>query len=224
MSPPGSKVQLYLLRHGEVSSHHGDVPITEDAANQAEKVGRRFGADVSGIMTVLCGETRRARETAEHLSRGIEIAGGRVEGPTVAHALRNPDLYLGGHRVNMVSTPEALAAQVPDLEPEEVAGLEFFPDFLSQPDRVGWWLRHDDPPGERSSVVAVRIEAFARSLVNPFREDRTGVVAVTHSPLLRAIGLAQMGYDIGEPDWVSGLAIEVDRSGELDIDLYPGSG
>lgn len=222
MSLADRGVRLHLLRHGEVESHRGDVPITRAAAEHAAEVGRRLATEVNGVVLVLCGETRRARETAEHLICGIREGGGAVDGPSVAHALRNPDLYIGGHRVNMVSSHEALAAQVPGLEPEEVAELNFFPEFISQPDRVGWWLRHPDPPGEGANEVAARVEAFARSLVNPSRKDRSDVVAVTHSPLLRAVGLAGLGQDIGEPDWVAGLTLEVALSGDVTVAVYPG--
>lgn len=221
MSGSDPAVSIHLLRHGEVRSHRGDVPITPEAVEHAEKVGRRFVGDVSGVAMLLCGDTRRARETAQHLARGIEQAGGEVDGPTVSHALRNPDLYLGGYRVNIVGSSEALAAQVPGLEPEDVAGLEFFPRLIAEPDRVGWWLRHPDPPGEGAATVADRISAFSRSLVNPFREDRRVVVAVTHSPLVRAVALAALGHDIGEPEWISGLTIDVDLSGRLTISPFP---
>ena len=224
MSASTRSVRVYLLRHGEVSSHRGDVPITAAAREQAEEVGSRIAADVGRGVTVLSGETRRARETAEYLSKGIERSGGVVTGPTVAHALRNPDLYVGGHRVNMVSSHEALAAQVPDLTIEEVAALEFFPQFIAEKDRIGWWLRHPNPPGEGASVVADRIDTFARSLINPYREDRATVIAVTHSPLLRAVGLMELHRDIGEPSWTSGLTLDIDRSGVITTSFYPESG
>lgn len=220
MSEP---VRLYLLRHGEVESHRGDVPITPSAVAQAVEVGTRLTGSITGVATVLSGETRRARETAEHLSRGMRSNRGEVEGPTVAHALRNPDLYLAGHRVNMVSSPETLAVQVPGLDPSDVASLDFFPQFIGEEDRIGWWLRHPDPPGEDAAAVAARIRSFARSFHNPYRLDRSVVVAVTHSPLLRAVGLDGLGDDIGEPDWLAGLVMDIDRSGAIATARFPDS-
>lgn len=220
MSRPTPGVRLYLLRHGEVRSHEGDVPITEEAKEQAEEVGAGLAGE--GRVTIICGETRRAKETADHLGKGIERSGGSVVGPTVAHALRNPDLYLSGHRVDMVSSHEAFAEQVPGLEVGEVAGLEFFPEFVAQPDRIGWWLVHPNPPGEGATVIAARIDAFARSFVNPYHEDRAVIAAVTHSPLLRAVGRAHFSHDIGEPAWISGLTLDVDLSGDITAALFPG--
>lgn len=224
MSVPASAVRLYLLRHGEVASHRGDVPITPAAREQAEEVGARLAGDLVGGVCVLTGETRRARETAEHLSKGLRAAGAVADGPTVAHALRNPDLYLSGCRVNMVSSYEAFAAQVPGVEANDIAELDFYPQFVVERDRIGWWLQHPSPPGEGAPEIAARIEVFARSFLNPYREDRSNVVAVTHSPLLRAVALRQLGRDIGEPAWVSGLALDIDRSGMITTSSFPGSG
>lgn len=216
-------VRLYLLRHGEVSSHSGDVSITPTAVEQATAVGTELAQEIEAPVTVLSGETRRTMETAEYLIEGLVLSGSVAHGPTVAHALRNPDLYLAGRRVDMVSSAEALAAQVPGLNSDDIAGLEFFSQFIEEGDRIGWWLQHPNPPGEDAVAVAERIRAFARSFVNPFRADQSVVVAVTHSPLLRAVGLDGLGHDIGEPDWLSGLTLEIDPSGSILTRLFRGS-
>jgi len=212
-------VRLYLLRHGEVTSHRGDVPITADAERHAFGAGRGVGLREREPIAVLSGDTRRAVDTAEHLARGVVDAGGQVVGPEIALALRNPDLYLAGARVDMVSSAEALADQVEGLSPEDVASLDFFPEFIESPDRVGWWLAHESPPGDDSRSVAARIRAFARSLVDPVPARPDVVVAVTHSPLLRAAGLDFLGRDIGEPPWVSGLLVTVGADATMSAEM-----
>jgi hypothetical protein len=81
-------------------------------------------------------------------------------------ALRNPDLYDAGTRVEMVSSVEALAEQLPDdvLSADKIARHEFFARFWAQEDRIRVWLDDEDPPGERGSDVARRFFTFARSL------------------------------------------------------------
>lgn len=222
MSSAEARVRLYLLRHGEVDSHRGDVPITAAARELAGEVGARLAMEITDGVCLLTGETRRARETAEYLSKGLAGAGARVDGPTMAHALRNPDLYIAGYRVDMVSSHEAFAAQVPGVDNEDIADLDFFPEFVVQKDRIGWWLTHQNPPGEGASEITARIEVFARSFLNPYREDRSVVLAVTHSPLLRAVALSELGRDIGEPPWISGLALDIDASGEITTTLFTG--
>ena len=218
-------MRLYFLRHGEITSHRGDVPITASAEEQAFAVGRGFGLRETGPITVLSGETRRAMDTAAHLARGVIDAGGVVIGPKVAFALRNPDLYLAGVRISMVSSADALAEQVDGLSAEDVGSLEFFPTFFDSPDRIGWWLAHPSPPGEDARSLAARVESFAGSLVDPVPDRPEVVVAVTHSPLLRAVAQDTLGNDIGEPPWLSGLLIVVDDDRNMTVEVFdPGAG
>jgi broad specificity phosphatase PhoE len=216
-------VRVYLLRHGEVTSHRGDVPITADAERESFVAGESLaGQEAGGPILILSGETRRAIDTAAHMAKGVSNAGGRVLGPRIAFALRNPDLYVAGTRVNMVSSAEALAEQVEGLTAEAVASLQFFPEFFASPDRIGWWLSHDSPPGENAAALAARVQAFISSLTDPIIGDPQAVVAVTHSPLLRAVGLDLVGHDIGEPPWMSGLSIDVDPDGGMSAGTFDG--
>lgn len=171
-------------------------------------------------MLLLSGETLRAIDTAAHIAKGASHAGATVLGPRVAFALRNPDLYVAGTRVNMVSSAEALAEQVEGLSPDQVSSLDFFPEFFTSPDRIGWWLTHESPPGENASAIAARVRSFARSLTDEIPGDPEVVVAVTHSPLLRAAGLDLLGHDIGEPPWVSGLLIEAGADDTLVASVF----
>lgn len=201
--------RLLLLRHSEVDSHRGDVPITPHGADIATRVGRSLGRRSSGFLLLLSGETRRARETAAAIADGARDAGAQVAGPTVAFALRNPDLYLAGVRVDMVSTPATMAEQVPGLSEHAAATAPFFDGWYTADDRVGYWLRHPDPPGDDADTVLRRIEAFARSFTDAGADGPQTVVAVTHSPVLRACALADLDDDPGEPAWVAGVEAEL---------------
>jgi broad specificity phosphatase PhoE len=150
--------RLYLLRHGEVTSHRGDVAITDDAERQAFAAGQTFGADEEGPIRVLSGETRRAKDTAACFAQGVAEAGG--------------------------------------------------------------WLGHESPPGEDASALAARVRSFAASLVDPVPDQAKVVVAVTHSPLIRAAGLDLLGHDIGEPPWVSGLLVSVADDRSLSAEVF----
>ena len=138
------------MRHGEVESHRGDHPLTEAGREQASgpAAGWRRRA---GSVRLLSGATRRARETAESASgpgwwRPTHSV--HVTAPQVAFALRNPDLYLAGERVDMVSSAEAFAAQVPGMSPEEVLAVPFYSGFLGAPDRIAHWVDSARPPGD----------------------------------------------------------------------------
>ena len=212
--------RLLLLRHGEVESHRGDVPVTAPGLAGATEAGRSLGKDPSGQLLVLTADTRRARETAQAIADGARSVGAAVDGPVAAFALRNPDLYLAGVRVEMVSSADALVAQLPGLSQEQAAAVPFFAGFLAAADRVGWWVQHRDPPGEDVAAVHRRVMAFARSLA-----DAPGapvVAAVTHSPVLRACALAGLGEDPGEPGWLTGLEAVVRPGRPAELAWLPG--
>jgi broad specificity phosphatase PhoE len=205
--------ELLLLRHGEVESHRGDVPVTTEGLQTAAEVGAHLAARATGRrIRIVSGETRRTRDTAEAVARGAVDGGADVVTGGVAFALRNPDLYLAGVRVNMVSSEQAFAEQVPGLAEADIGKLAFFRDWLSVPDRVGWWVAHENPPGDTAADVARRIERFAASFADRPGDDL--VVGVTHSPVLRALAVHCTGTDPGEPAWLAGIAADVadDRS------------
>lgn len=213
--------QLFLLRHGEVASHRGDVPVTAEGLETAVNVGRRLAAQANGgLIRVISGATRRTRDTAAAVAQGAREAGAQVQEDGVAFALRNPDLYLAGSRVDMVSSEAAFAAQVPGLSEADIARIDFYREWLQAPDRVGWWVRHQNPPGDDAAAVARRINAFAASLAD--RDDNTVfTVAVTHSPVLRAVAQEFLGEEPGEPQWLAGLDVEVTEDRTVRIKLLP---
>lgn len=213
--------RLYLLRHSIVASHRGDVPITGEGRAIARQVGARLGRSERRLRLIY-GSTARARQTAEAIAEGAAEAGAEVGPPQEAFALRNPDIYVAGTRVNMVSSFEAVAEQVPGLTAEEAAAVPFFRGFIDAKDRVGWWLHAANPPGETAAAVAARMVAFASSLADGRATDAT-TVAVTHSPVLRACALEVLGTDPGEPPWVAGLEIEIDAARCVRMTLLPGA-
>ena len=213
------ETRLLLLRHGEVASHRGDVPVTEAGLEHARQSGKALGAELLGPLTILYGGTRRTRETAEAVLQGIDDSS-RTDGPVDCFALRNPDMYLAGSRVNMVSSPEALAEQVPGMTVEQARANAWWVQFFSSPDRIGWWLRQQDPPGENAARLGERIRSFTRSLADPGPLQGRSVIAVTHSPLLRSVLLQGTGEDPGEPGYVTGADLRISPDGAITITPY----
>jgi broad specificity phosphatase PhoE len=204
--------RLLLLRHGQIASHRGDVPVTAEGLATAAGVGGALAAPGRRVR-VLSGNTLRTRQTAQAIADGARHAGGIVDGPTEAFALRNPDLYLAGTRVDMVSTAAAFAEQVPGMSEEDVARAPFYAAFVAAPDRIGWWLRHPSPPGDDTPAVRKRVTDFAVSLTDYPGPGPDLAVAVTHSPIIRACALSACPQDPGEPPWVGGIEITVSRDG-----------
>jgi len=217
---------LLLLRHGAIASHQGDVPLTHDGRQQSEQAGRSLAAMPLGRVHILAGPTRRARETALLLVHGMTSANPVVPVTVAAEsfALRNPDLYLAGERVDLVSSRAAFSEQVRGLTDAEFFAIPFFARFLTAPDRIGWWLHHGHPPGDDAATVAARILAFATSLGDvPSRMPDT-VIGVTHSPVLRAVALRLLGEDPGEPAYLCGYALRLGRDGSAHIHRFDSFG
>ena len=212
-------MQILFLRHGEVASHRGDVPVTRAGLMHAEQSGKALAASFDAPVTVFYGGTRRTRETAEAVIRGMDSPE-RVDGPIDSFALRNPDMYAAGTRVNMVSSPEALAEQVPGMTTAQAASNGWWDTFFHAPDRIGWWLEQDAPPGETRSEVFTRLQRFARTFGDPGPYNGRLVVCVTHSPLLRSLAIGAGHPDPGELAYVTGSSVTLGPEGRLDIQPF----
>ena len=217
-------VAFRFFRHAEIPSHRGDLPATSAGLAHAVAVGAALAAECpdGARVAFLHAPTVRTVQTAEALRRGLESAlaegsGVVLEPPRVEPAIRNPDLYVAGHRVEMVSSIDAVAAQLPDglLTPEELERHDFFARFVSSPDRVGMWVADEDPPGERADEVARRFATWARSLVTDTRTPYARrYMCVTHSGPIRAIVRRHLtGRDPGEPEYVEVVELAFDAGG-----------
>ncbi len=215
-------VRLLLLRHGQMASHEGDMPLTAEGEETARLAGKLTAAPLEDALLVLSSDTKRTRQSADLFAETARQAGTlhAIDGPRVASALRNPDLYLAGSRVDMVSTPEALAQQVPELTPADCAAHPFFSGFMAAPDRIGWWLRHPAPPGDGPAAVTARIMGFARSLADQDSTAPLTVAAITHSPILRAVSQTIQGTEPGEPPYLTGLSLDIALDGEIGVDVF----
>lgn len=220
---PLPTVRIHWVRHGKIASHRGNVPLTEEGVAQARESGRRLAAELVPGETVhfMHAPTRRTRETVEEIRTSMREALGDAELLEVREqlAIRNPDLYVAGQRVEMVSNAEALAEQLdaPPVAPERLSEHPFFRAFWAAHDRIGYWIEHKDPPGEDVVAVARRQMTFAMSLLD-IRENRpVRYVLSTHSPVLRAILLSYLGEDPGEPEYLEpvDLIFQASRAPEL---------
>ncbi len=220
MSGAGVSVTVWFYRHGEVASHRGDVPLTETGLRDAEAAGARLSTAIEpgARIEFLHAPTRRTLQTLQALRRGLvgalePKAAVELGEPRAEAAIRNPDLFVAGTRVEMVSSVAALAEQLPfgTMTHEDLAAHDFFSRFWAERDRVGVWLADSDPPGERAEDVARRFFTFARSLRDPSGPPSRHYVCVTHSGPLRALLLlCVLDHDPGEPNYVEAVQLNFD--------------
>jgi broad specificity phosphatase PhoE len=225
-------LRVHWVRHGKVSSHQGDVPVTDEGLEQAEAVGRQLAEEVSPDEDIffLYAPTRRTRETAVAIRNGMEVGLGNVDvqrgqqwhlfAPTEHRALRSPDLYVGGNRVEMVSSAQAMAEQTASygIDAERLLKIPFLRGFWEVHDRIGYWVSHPDPPGEDADAAARRVLTFATSLLDlPYERPRR-YICVTHSPIMRAfLRRYLMGQDPGEPGYGESIDMLFAENGSLTL-------
>lgn len=216
-------MHVWFCRHAEIASHRGDVPATAAGLRYAETVGAQWaGACPPGArVEFLHAPTLRTAQTAAAVRAGMqrtlpESTDVRFGAPRVEPAIRNPDLFVAGTRVEMVSSPEAVAAQLPaqTLDAAQVARHGFFSAFWGAADRIGCWVDAGDPPGERADDVARRLFAFARSLCDLADAHPRVYVCVTHSGPMRALLRRYvLMHDPGEPEYLEAVELSFTTDG-----------
>lgn len=217
---------VHWVRHAKVASHQGNLPLTDEGRSQVEDAGRQFSRKLlpGEVVSLLHAPTRRTRETALRLHSSMTAVFDDVAEPPVhllapvEHwAIRNPDIYVAGSRIELVSTAEAVAEQLlPSyLSLAQIAQLPFLRGFWADPDRIGYWVSHPNPPGEDADTVARRLLTFAVSLLDLPRAQPRRYICVTHSPTMRAfVRRYLLGHDPGEPGYLESvdIAFEHNRS------------
>jgi broad specificity phosphatase PhoE len=215
-----STVKIHWLRHGKIASHRGNVPLTEVGLAQARERGRVLTEDISlgEVVHFMHAPTLRTQQTVEEVRASMKEALGSDSGVELLEvseqwAIRNPDIFVAGQRVEMVSSVEALAEQLsaPPVDPETLANHPFFSAFLASSDRIGYWVEHPDPPGEDTVAVARRQMTFATSLLDKQEDRLVRYILATHSPVLRAILLCYLEEDPGEPGHLEPIELTLSR-------------
>ena len=209
-----SGVKVHWIRHGQVASHRGDVPLTDEGIAQSRERGRILAEDLSPgeIVHFMHAPTLRTRRTVEEVRVTMaDILGTDSDLDLLEvseqQAIRNPDLFVAGQRVEMVSSVDALADQLsePPVASAMLSEHPFFKEFWTSHDRIGYWVDHPDPPGENAAAVARRQITFATSLRELMEDRPKRYVLSTHSPVLRAILTCYLEKDPGEPEYLESI-------------------
>lgn len=225
---------VYLVRHGETQGYSSESGLTPMGSWQAHRRGQELARRVTDGMAVelLCAPTNRARQTGEHLRRGlldnVELFGREAR---IGELRDNADF-----RNFEVATPEgprdvtsAFRVYHREMEKYERVGLGERPGWLVDVDRfwgvqqgggdpITHWLTmpmlYFEPP-----VSCVR--RFWRGIlrVHAGTSARTVVVA-THSGPIRAFATLAMGYDPGEPFNTEFVRVRLVAGGSTALVLY----
>jgi broad specificity phosphatase PhoE len=200
--------------------------LTDEGVAQARERGRLLAEALSPgeIVHFMHAPTLRTRQTVEEIRASMAEALGPDGDADLLEvseqwAIRNPDLYVAGQRVEMVSTAETLAEQLcaSPVDPETLSEHPFFREFWASPDRIRYWVEHPDPPGEDTVAVARRQMTFAMSLPDRPENRPVRYVLSTHSPVLRAILSCYAGEDPGEPGYLEPIDLILSENGSPEL-------
>lgn len=205
---------VYLVRHGETQGYSSESGLTPLGSWQAHRRGQEISRRVLEGHTVAmgCANTNRARQTAEHLRRGlldgIELYGRQGTQVSEIEGLEE-------FRNFQVWTPEgfrdvtsAFRLYKKEMEAYERVAMGERPMWLVEMDRfwnvqqgggdpITHWLTmpmmHFEPP-----VQAVRRFWAGMQRLKAQTQSKHIIIA-THSGPIRAFATWAMGYDPGEP-------------------------
>lgn len=216
-APPDARQVLandcYLIRHGETQGYSTDSGLTPQGAWQAHTYGHTMAKRIRSGETVVFrhARTNRARETAEHIHRGLRDGLVQFEKdltivePGPMDEFRNFQFVSPDGLRDVTAAFRRFYAVREEYERTRTGDR---PLWLVEMDRfwrtqqgggdpIQHWLTipmiHFEPP----SMCVRRFWAGLSSLSDEFPGARLAIA--THSGPIRAFAVAALGYDPGEP-------------------------
>ena len=203
--------KIFVIRHGNVADHYGDVHLTSEGFQTALNAGNSLADHISDgdDVTILFSPSERTRETAEEIASGLtrKLAAqnkksANVPTPRAENAIRNFQFLVEGRETlptdGMHESLPASAEQDP-----------FFQAFWKElDDPIRHWLTHPTESAEQPAAVAARLRAFFQALLE---NNASGVfMLVTHSGPMRAFLREALGEDPGEPEYCEWFQVNAD--------------
>lgn len=238
VAPPGAIPRIandvYLVRHGETQGYSTESGLSPLGSWQAHTWGHTLAKRIrSGERVLLaCAATNRARQTAEHIQRGLldglamfekEV---EVHGPTATEEFRNFAVATPGGLRDVTSAFRQYHAQLEQLERLAVGDR---PLWLVEIDRfwrtqqgggdpIQHWLTipmlHFEPPAMCVRRFWAGIQRMAASAPG------ARLVVATHSGPIRAFAVAALGYDPGEPYNTEHVRVKLHEGGTEALVTY----
>lgn len=204
---------IYLVRHGETQGYSSESGLTPLGSWQAHRRGQEIARRVTDDMQVelLCAPTNRARQTAEHLRRGL-VDNVRLFGREADIGALHEDENFRNFEVRTPEGPRDVTSAHRiyrrEMERYERVGLGERPGWLVDVDRF-WGIQQGggDPITHWLTMPMLSFEPPVECVKRFWRgiltaREHTGartIVVATHSGPIRAFATAAMGYDPGEP-------------------------
>ncbi len=225
---------VYFVRHGETQGYSSESGLTPLGSWQSHRRGQEIARRVlTGHQVVLaCAPTNRARQTAEHLRRGL-VDNMALFGRDAKVGEVTTMAEFGNFAVATPAGPRDVTAAFRlyhrEMERYERIGLGERPGWLVEMDRF-WAVQQGggDPITHWLTMPLLYFEppvACVRrfwSGVLRIQRDTPGktVVVATHSGPIRAFATWAMGYDPGEPFNAEFVRVRLIEGGVTALVLY----
>jgi broad specificity phosphatase PhoE len=214
---------VFLIRHAETQGYSTDSGLTPQGAWQAHTYGHTLAKRIANDETVVLrhADTNRARETAEHIERGLRDGLEQFEKTITIHPPEAMDEFRNFQFVSPDGLKDVTAAfreyyavreqyerlstgdrplwlvEIDRFWKLQVAGADPIEKWLTTP------MLHFEPP----SMTVRRFWVGINRLANDFPGAR--LIIPTHSGCIRAFAVAALGYDPGEPYNVEHVRVKI---------------
>lgn len=239
VAPPEARPNLlatvHLIRHAETQGYSVESGLTPLGSWQAHRRGFDLSKGVrdGDQVRLICADTARARQTAEHIHRGL-LDGlaqwehdASVTGPETIRELDNFRVLTPSGVQDVTAAFRAFHSQIERYErlatgerPLWMVEIDrFWKTQQGGGDPIHHWLTtpmlHFEPP-----TLCVR--RFWRGLLRLASETPPGarIVAVAHSGPIRAFATWAHGYDPGEPYNTEEVVVQVREGGRRGLVAY----
>jgi len=244
IAPPEARVPLRaavrLVRHGETQGYSTDSGLTPLGGWQSHRRGFDLSKGVrdGDVVRLVCADTARARETADHIHRGLldglEQWGRQAEvtGPEILPELANFQVATPSGRRDVTA---AFREYQSVMEGYERVALGDRPLWLVEIDRfwrtqmagadpIHHWLTipmlHFEPPVSCVRRFWSAITRLVEEAPPPGSGRNTVIVASTHSGPIRAFATWAHGYDPGEPYNLEEVVVSVKEGAKEALVAY----
>ncbi|MGH8990460.1 MAG: histidine phosphatase family protein [Acidimicrobiia bacterium] len=244
VAPPEARIPLRasvrLVRHGETQGYSTDSGLTPLGGWQSHRRGFDISKGVrdGDVVRLVCADTARARQTAEHIHRGLldgleqwgrtaeitgpeelpELANFQVVMPSglrdVTAAFREYQSVMEGYeRVALGDRPLWLV-EVDRFWRTQVAGADPIHHWLTIP------MLHFEPPVSCVRRFWSAITRLVEESPAPESGRAAMIVASTHSGPIRAFATWAHGYDPGEPYNLEEVVVSVKEGAKEALVAY----
>jgi broad specificity phosphatase PhoE len=226
--------EVRIIRHGITQGYSTDAGLTPMGGWQAHQRGQALARTLREWpkMRIVCAETNRARQTAEHIHRGLldglEQYGrhSEISGPEPIEELRNFQVWTPDGPRDVTSAFRRYQATMERFErmavgerPRWLVEIDrFYRTQLGGQDPIQMWLTIPMMYFESPQSCVRRFWRGFHRLIE--ESPNTRIIAATHSGPIRAFATWAHGYDPGEPVNTEEVIVRIRKGGRTALVGY----